>query len=117
MLIKCSDCGKMVSDKAERCPECGRPMANNLQVKAHKVFVWLMMISIFTGLIGFGAFASKKIGLTNIGFIVGLSSVSLFVVCLILSCIFTTKSEINNNPSKMIRDLQEYEYENRSDQK
>jgi hypothetical protein len=28
-LIKCSECGKDVSDKAFSCPNCGNPLANN----------------------------------------------------------------------------------------
>lgn len=28
MLIKCSECGADVSDKAESCPKCGNPIAN-----------------------------------------------------------------------------------------
>lgn len=27
MLINCSECGKQVSDKAARCPNCGNPIA------------------------------------------------------------------------------------------
>lgn len=26
-LLKCPDCGRDVSDKAQACPQCGRPMA------------------------------------------------------------------------------------------
>lgn len=29
MLIKCSECGKEVSDKANTCPNCGAPVQNN----------------------------------------------------------------------------------------
>ncbi len=28
-LIKCPECGKAVSDKAEACPNCGYPVASN----------------------------------------------------------------------------------------
>lgn len=28
MLIKCSECGADVSDKAESCPKCGNPISN-----------------------------------------------------------------------------------------
>ena len=27
-LIKCSECGKEVSDKAKACPNCGNPIAS-----------------------------------------------------------------------------------------
>ena len=30
-LIKCPDCGNMVSDKADACPVCGKPVANILR--------------------------------------------------------------------------------------
>ena len=26
-LVKCPDCGKEISDSAESCPNCGRPMS------------------------------------------------------------------------------------------
>ncbi|MGN0366749.1 MAG: hypothetical protein ACI4E5_12535 [Suilimivivens sp.] len=29
-LIKCSECGKEISDKAENCPNCGCPVQNNV---------------------------------------------------------------------------------------
>lgn len=29
-LIKCSECGHMVSDKAAKCPKCGNPMNENI---------------------------------------------------------------------------------------
>ena len=38
-LIKCSECGKEVSDKASSCPNCGAPVEseNNMQEKSLKV--------------------------------------------------------------------------------
>lgn len=33
-LIKCTECGQMISDKASRCPKCGSPI--NLNVTAHQ---------------------------------------------------------------------------------
>ena len=30
-LIKCKDCGQMVSDRAVRCPKCGCPVAASLK--------------------------------------------------------------------------------------
>lgn len=29
-LIKCSECGKQVSDKAQACPNCGAPISTGL---------------------------------------------------------------------------------------
>lgn len=31
MLIKCSECGKEISDKAAACPTCGAPVSGNIQ--------------------------------------------------------------------------------------
>ena len=33
-LIKCSECGRQVSDKAESCPQCGAPIASALETEA-----------------------------------------------------------------------------------
>jgi hypothetical protein len=33
-LIKCSECGRQVSDKAESCPQCGAPIASALEAAA-----------------------------------------------------------------------------------
>lgn len=33
-LIKCTECGNMVSDKADRCPHCGCPVSVNLSESA-----------------------------------------------------------------------------------
>lgn len=33
-LIKCSECGREVSDKAESCPQCGAPIASALEAEA-----------------------------------------------------------------------------------
>ena len=30
-LIKCPDCGKMVSDRAQNCPDCGFPIQEEVQ--------------------------------------------------------------------------------------
>lgn len=30
-LLECPDCGKMVSDQAEACPNCGRPVTANVR--------------------------------------------------------------------------------------
>lgn len=52
-LIKCPECGKEISDKAEECPECGYPLA---QKKTKKVFDFLHNLSLKKriGLIIFG---------------------------------------------------------------
>lgn len=35
-LITCSNCGKMVSDKAKACPHCGSPMLTNVDQLKHE---------------------------------------------------------------------------------
>jgi DNA-directed RNA polymerase subunit RPC12/RpoP len=37
-LIKCSECGKEISDKAPACPSCGAPLAAKLNDEDLKVF-------------------------------------------------------------------------------
>ena len=38
MLIKCTECGHDVSDKAESCPNCGCPVSEILQVLKKGIF-------------------------------------------------------------------------------
>lgn len=38
MLIKCSECGKTISDTAKTCPHCGAPV-NVIKDKVHEVTV------------------------------------------------------------------------------
>jgi hypothetical protein len=35
-LIKCSECGKEVSDKATACPNCGAPPASEGRTRQHR---------------------------------------------------------------------------------
>lgn len=35
MLIKCSECGEQISDKAQTCPHCGAPMEPTQQASGH----------------------------------------------------------------------------------
>lgn len=37
MLIKCSECGKEISDKAANCPNCGNPISQ--QQVAHQPYI------------------------------------------------------------------------------
>ena len=34
-LIKCSECGKEVSDKAESCPNCGNPINKESKIMVY----------------------------------------------------------------------------------
>lgn len=37
-LIKCPECGKMISDQASNCPECGYPVSKNKECAVEKTF-------------------------------------------------------------------------------
>ena len=41
-LIKCSECGQMVSDKATKCPNCGNPINGKKQWKLEKANHWAL---------------------------------------------------------------------------
>ncbi len=84
-LIKCSECGKEISDRAGACPGCGAPVngstatapfsaAVTKSVRVERAgFKWeatgfvLILVAIFIGIAGAGSFASL-LGL--IGFVV-----------------------------------------------
>ncbi|MBN8427531.1 MAG: zinc ribbon domain-containing protein [Xanthomonadales bacterium] len=84
-LIKCSECGKEISDRAGACPGCGAPVngstatapssaAVTKSVRVERAgFKWeaigfvLILVAMFTGIAGAGGFAGL-LGL--IGFVV-----------------------------------------------
>ncbi|MBD5555323.1 MAG: zinc ribbon domain-containing protein [Roseburia sp.] len=53
-LIRCSECGKEISDKASSCPSCGYPISNNDQMgneikrqwKQKKIFKILLSLTV-----------------------------------------------------------------------
>ena len=50
-LIKCPDCNKEISDKAEACPQCGypiKPVNNDRTVSNNESFVRVLLLSIVT---------------------------------------------------------------------
>ena len=60
-LIKCDECGKEISSKAEKCPFCGAPVVSDVDsikkvggsvVRIIALFVFLIFL--FLGLIGAG---------------------------------------------------------------
>jgi uncharacterized membrane protein YvbJ len=83
-LIKCSECGKEISDKAANCPSCGNPIGNTsinqkpveiiaTNKKWKKMWVWgflLAVVGLFTFFksIGLGMF------LIFVGFIIAFIS-------------------------------------------
>ena len=82
-LIKCSECGKEISDRAAACPSCGAPVGGGMAPSSAAVtksvrveragFKWeatgfvLILVAMVTGFAGAGGFAGM-IGL--IGFVV-----------------------------------------------
>ena len=61
MLIKCSECRKEVSDKANTCPNCGAPTSNtNIANEKHTLEIILSFFIPFIGLILFFVFISKN---------------------------------------------------------
>ena len=58
-LIKCSECGKDISDKAETCPNCGNPIKPILIEKTSKGWKAAKLISWVVLLIGFFTFTSQ----------------------------------------------------------
>lgn len=42
-LIKCKECGKEISDKAENCPHCGYPINKNAK---NKTPFWLIIAAV-----------------------------------------------------------------------
>ena len=62
MLIKCNECGKEVSDKANTCPNCGAPVQTITQEKSnnHNLEIILSFFIPLIGLILFFIFISKN---------------------------------------------------------
>ena len=50
-LIKCSECGKEISDKAKKCPHCGIKCKNENDVKVFPTSVMFILIVIFVAVI------------------------------------------------------------------
>ena len=50
-LIKCSECGKEISDKAKKCPHCGIKCKNEKDVKVFPTSVMFILIVIFVAVI------------------------------------------------------------------
>jgi hypothetical protein len=55
-LVRCPDCGNLVSPNADACPRCGRRMAPTVGYHVGNVVFWLLLIfvlaplTLFTGL-------------------------------------------------------------------
>lgn len=67
-LIKCCECGQMISDRAEKCPKCGNPVDKGLQVnQSYKVdnqskfhFGWFLLYTLVPPIIGVFVFLLQK---------------------------------------------------------
>lgn len=51
-LIKCKECGKEISDKAKKCPNCGYVVPPKKLTKLDKIFIPIISIVIFGGIFG-----------------------------------------------------------------
>ena len=49
-LIKCSECGKEISEKAKVCPSCGNPISDT-GGKTSKRWLWLIVIGVIVGFV------------------------------------------------------------------
>lgn len=71
-MIKCPDCGKEISDLAQSCPNCGRPLKINTQAgypqkikkKGHGCLITILTILMFVGTmfaVMFGGIGQSKV--------------------------------------------------------
>lgn len=66
-LIKCTECGREVSDKASVCPNCGCPIkkgtnhVSNEPVKKSKTKLWFLLALLLCLIIGGGYYAYNKL--------------------------------------------------------
>ncbi len=51
-MIKCRECGKEISSRAEVCPNCGAKTRYGVQSSEGKVAGWILIIGIILGLLG-----------------------------------------------------------------
>lgn len=71
MLIKCTECGKDVSDKAEKCIHCGYPLRSS-EKKKEEPKAQLVGLRVFLGImtillsLGFSSYCSNKMFQENI---------------------------------------------------
>ena len=75
-LIKCTECGREISDQASACPNCGNPMAPILIEKTSKDWKILKLISL---LVIVGAILLVFIGLNDGGFKNYLTGLGLYI--------------------------------------
>lgn len=64
-IIKCSECGKKISDKATKCPSCGAPVDK----KTNESAIWgfsLSIVSIFLNIVAILSLAFSIDGLVTI---------------------------------------------------
>ncbi len=64
-LIKCSECGKSISDKAKACPKCGAPINKEFNTYALAGFI-LSLISMIINIVSFVALYMSAKGFDQI---------------------------------------------------
>ncbi|MBQ2800464.1 MAG: zinc-ribbon domain-containing protein [Lachnospiraceae bacterium] len=62
-IIKCSECGKEISDKAKKCPKCGHPVKNRLKVV---VIIVLLFILVLVSIISVITIKNKLLGVEQL---------------------------------------------------
>jgi hypothetical protein len=67
-LIKCSECGKEISDHAESCPSCGNPIHKNMTpvkkievVGTSKKWKWTIIVGVILLFVALIQFANSSI--------------------------------------------------------
>lgn len=63
-LIKCNECGKEMSDKANTCPNCSYRVPPQKMTKLDKIFVPIITITIFLGIMGL-SFSPEFVSVTR----------------------------------------------------
>lgn len=88
-LIKCPDCGKEISDLAEACIHCGRPIQpRNKKKYKQEIYIsnykkgkptilmgWILMFLTFFPILGFvvsGNGDLEMVGICGVGFLIGI---------------------------------------------
>lgn len=73
-LIKCNECGNMISDRATKCPKCGCPIGNvgisqgeiiDAEPKKRKGWIWALVVALLCLIGGGGFFAYSHWGNKN----------------------------------------------------
>lgn len=61
-LIKCNECGQMISDKAKTCPKCGNPLKSDSTLQKRSINKTWILALLGIAAIAFGFISLKLIG-------------------------------------------------------